>query len=255
MTEAEVPLIRAKRMIPDFSAASYSTDRLDLAIDRDSLVCVVGPDSSGRRHYLRTLAGIDVPARGSVRVLDQQLPGITRDEWRRLKARVAYIGADTALFANMDGLQNVMFPALYHRLDAPGTLEARAREIMEELSVADYAHVFPAHMGGIQRAKLVVARALNTMPKILFLDNPFRTLDVLAAEGLTAYLLQLRDSRSLAQVWSTDNLAFAERHGDLLLFVSRGRTRVFSSTTDLQQSTITEVKWFLDRTGQTQRIV
>lgn len=239
------PLVRAQRMRPVFAAADYAADRLDLDLVSGTLTCVVGPDSSGKTRYLVTLAGIEPPARGTVSVLNHDVNTLDRDGWRRLRAAVGYVGADTVLLSNLTGLQNVLLPARYHDVAPVRALEERADRLLTALGVGDYRHELPAYMGEVQRARLVLARTLLLEPPVLFLDNPYRSLDVLAAAPLLDYLLEHKDRQGTALVLATDDLDRVQRDADAVLFVARGRIETFADLDALRASPHAEVRRYL----------
>jgi ABC-type sulfate/molybdate transport systems ATPase subunit len=250
VAEDDPPLIRAKQMLPDFPAVDYASDRLDLALYAGDCLYLVGPDSSGRTHYLRALAGIDPPAKGRVRVLNQQLPGASVEEWRHLRTRVSYVGQDTVLLNHLDCLRNVMFPALYHGLGEAQEVERRARRIIESLELTHYSDAMPADIGEVQRRLLVLARALVTDPKVLFLDRPLAGSDRLAFLSLYNRLRDLEARRQICLVWSSDELAMVRESSESVLFVSRGRTVRFDSFEAMRDSAYPEVRWFLAQAGE-----
>ncbi len=239
------PLVQARALIPRFAATDYISDTLDLDIYDDSLTCVVGPDSSGKSHYLRALAGIDPPAAGSLRLLGRDLGTIDRQAWRGLRAEVGYLGPATALLSNLDGLENVMLPALYHRKGDPARIHAAAEALLQTIGGRGYTGVLPAYMREIQRRKLAVARVLLLEPRVLFLDNPFRSLDMLAAAELNELLRRRMCAPGLALVMATEELSYAEEHGARILFVSRGRVSAFDDLAALRRSGFPEVTRFL----------
>lgn len=244
------PLVRAQRMRPVFAAADYAADRLDLDLAPGTLTCVVGPDSSGKTRYLLTLAGIEPPARGTVSVLNHDVNTLVREGWRKLRATVGYVGADTVLLANLTGLQNVLLPALYHDVAPRRALEAHADRLLTDLGVGDYRHALPAYMGEVQRARLVLARTLLLEPPVLFLDNPYRSLDVLAASPLLDYLLEHMREKGTALVLATDDLSRVERDADAVLFVARGRIETFADLGALRASPHAEIRRFLAMRAQ-----
>ncbi len=239
-------LIKARAMLPGFASDDYISDPLDLDIHAATLTCVVGPDRSGKTRYMRTLAGIDPPVEGEVVALGLDSSDLERGEWRQLRARIGYIGSETTLLPTLDGLRNVVFPALYHRLGGAVEIEERARRLLEELRVRQYTGVLPASMSGVQRNKLILARSLLLEPKVLFLDDPYKLVDVLAVVELNEFLLEWMKKKGISIVMATDDLEFGEKHGDQTLFIARGIVCRFESMSEFRQSPYPEVKRFMN---------
>ncbi len=250
MTAENPILIQAKAMLPQFASADYISDTLDLGIPAATLTCVLGLDQSGKTRYMRTLAAIEPPASGEVTALDLDSTKLKREEWRSLRIRIGYISQETTLLPTLDGLRNVLFPSFYHRLGKPAEIEEYARWLLDRLRVQRHEGVLPVSMSGVQRSKLILARTLLLEPKVLFLNDPFKLLDALAVVELNDFFLDWRKSKGIAVVMTTDDLEFAEKYADQILFISRGIVCVFKNVGDLSQSSYPEVKRFLSWSGQ-----
>jgi NitT/TauT family transport system ATP-binding protein len=155
---------------------------IDLAIYPDSIVALLGPSGSGKSTLLRMLAGLVPPTAGEIlwhcRPLDGQLPN------------VAIVFQSFALFPWLTALANVEAPLKARGL---GAIERRKRalKILDTVGLDGFETAYPKELSGGMKQRLGFARALVIKPEVLFMDEPFSSLDVLTAENLRGELLEL----------------------------------------------------------------
>jgi heme exporter protein A len=155
----------------------------DVSIDvaPGATLAVLGPNGAGKSTLLRILATLLRPSRGSVEVLEAELP---RQAWK-VRGRIGYLGHEPLLYRELTIRENLAFNArLFGIAEAGERIEAlleraglrrRADEIVRNLSA-----------GMLQRA--AVCRALLHEPELILLDEPRSHLDVEAARGIETML-------------------------------------------------------------------
>jgi heme ABC exporter ATP-binding subunit CcmA len=153
---------------------------LSFELARGTFTLASGPNGAGKSTLLRVLAALTRPTRGEVRVLGVDPFGRGGAE---LRARVGYLGAEPALYADLSVEENLEFAA---------ELRAAPREsidqVLSELELRGVARrrVRALSLGYRKRAGL--ARALLGAPALLLLDEPWSGLDAVSARRLTAFL-------------------------------------------------------------------
>src|SRR5690606_11428092 len=125
-------------------------------------------------------------------------------------------------------LENVALPL---RLDGVRrrTAEARARERLAELEVADVADKLPGAISGGQGQRVAVARALVTRPAVIFADEPTGALDSLNGEKVMRLLTTAARETGAAVVLVTHEprvAAYADREVVVRDGVARDLERV-----------------------------
>jgi NitT/TauT family transport system ATP-binding protein len=137
-----------------------------LTLGEENPVVFLGPSGCGKTTLLRLMAGLLQPASGRVRVL-----GLSPD-----KPRFSFVFQEPRLLPWLSVLENVRLPltGLLDRKEA----EARARYFLRETSLEDKAASFPGELSGGQRQRVAIARAFAYPAPVLFLDEPFQSLDI-----------------------------------------------------------------------------
>lgn len=154
----------------------------DLAIDRGSIVALLGPSGSGKSTLLRMLTGLSKPSGGEVlwhgKPLDGQIPN------------VAIVFQSFALFPWLTVLDNVEAPLKARGLGAVER-HKRALRMLDTVGLDGFESAYPKELSGGMKQRVGFARAMVVQPEVLFMDEPFSALDVLTAENLRNELLEL----------------------------------------------------------------
>lgn len=157
----------------------------DLAIAAGERVFMHGPSGSGKSTLLGLLAGVLVPTRGSIRVLDQDLAQLSHGQ--RDAFRVDHLGIifqQFNLIPYLSVLDNVLLPCRFSarrrdpaRLDAP-SMVAEAQRLLSHLQVTPDLHGRSASELSVgQQQRVAAARALIGRPEIVVADEPTSALD------------------------------------------------------------------------------
>jgi heme ABC exporter ATP-binding subunit CcmA len=186
---------------------------IDARLEAGETLAVFGPNGAGKTTFLRVLATLLVPHRGSVRVLGSELPR----EAHLLRSRIGLVGHEPLLYRDLTGRENLAF---YARLYAVQHPEQRIEELLAavDMSLRADEPISQLSRGMIQR--LSVARAVLHRPELLLLDEPRAWLDP-DAEQLTEALVGRGAGR--ARVLVTHDVERGLREADRVLGLHGGR--------------------------------
>ena len=185
-------------------------DDVSLTIGRGEFVCVMGPSGSGKSSLLYLLGLLDVPTAGRVLLDGEDTSRYAEDELanRRLE-KLGFVFQFHFLLAEFTTLENVLLPMRRLGSLSERAAEARARELLEQLGVADQAAKRPQQLSGGQRQRVAIARALANDPLVVLADEPTGNLDSASAANVRQILRGLARDLGKSVVAVTHDSAFA----------------------------------------------
>lgn len=200
--------------------ATTVLDNIALHIEPGSIVALLGPSGSGKSTLLRLLAGLSVPAQGSIHFGDRLvakpgwgLPPEQRD--------IGMVFQDYALWPHMTAAQNVAFPLRMRKVPS-GERERRVNEALAMVGLADFGGRKPSGLSGGQQQRVALARAIVAEPRVLLFDEPLSNLDSELRESLCVEMSRLLRQLGITAVYVTHDRREAELLADRIVHLSAG---------------------------------
>ena len=192
---------------------------IELSISAGEFVVVTGPSGSGKSSLLYLLGLLDRPTEGEILIEGRPTAALSRDAAAALRlSAIGFVFQFHFLLPEFTALENVMLPM--RRLGAleRAAMEARGRDLLATLEMADYADRRPDQLSGGQRQRVAIARALANAPKLVLADEPTGNLDSRNAQQVFAILAGLAKAGHavVAVTHNLDLAAMASRQITLL---------------------------------------
>jgi ABC-type nitrate/sulfonate/bicarbonate transport system ATPase subunit len=184
-------------------------------VAQHELVALVGPSGCGKSTLLDLLAGFQRPDRGSIAFAGQPV--------ERPSPRGILITQKGAVFPWMSAWRNLTFV-----LGGMGDDErtSRARHYLELVGLHDFASAFPHQLSGGMLQRLELARALVVKPDVLYMDEPFGSLDALTRLRMRQELLRIRREEPQTTVLVTHDVEEAIAVADRIFVLSERPMRI-----------------------------
>ena len=181
------PVLQATAVHKTFSGDTVPVRALrgvDLQVASGEFVAIMGPSGCGKSTLLGLVAGLDIPSSGEILVAGVTLAGRSESELARMRrAHIGLVFQFYNLLEDTPALEQVALAAALAgepRRDA----EARAKELLELLGLAERARQFPDVLSGGERQRLAIARALANRPTLLLADEPTGAMDSESGAGV-----------------------------------------------------------------------
>lgn len=201
-----------------------AVDELDLTVPRGSIYGFIGPNGSGKTTTLRMILRIFQPDRGEVRVLGRP-QGTAADD------RLGYLPEERGLYKRMR-VRDLL--AYYAQLKGFFDCRGEIARWLRRLDAESWAHKKVDALSKGMAQKIQFIAAVVARPELVILDEPFSGLDPVNMEVLRDAVLELRREGATV-VFSTHDMAMAERMCDTIFMIFRGR-KVLDGTLDAIQA-------------------
>jgi ABC-2 type transport system ATP-binding protein len=189
----------------------------DLEIEAGAFYALLGPNGSGKSTSIAILTGVYEADAGEIRILGRDPD---RDPLG-VKARIGVVPEELMLFERLTGRQYLVFCGRMYGLSGDVS-RARTEELLALTDLADAADALVAGYSKGMRRRLAIAAALVHAPELVFLDEPFEGIDVMAA-GVIRDLLAELALRGVSILLTTHVLEIADKLASHAGFIQSGQ--------------------------------
>lgn len=198
---------------------------IDLQVRKGEVLAIIGPSGSGKSTLLRCINYLEPPDGGRLTIdgltIDATRP-VRRAELSGLRRRVGMVFQSFNLFPHMSVLRNISLPQQRVLGRSRDEAEARARQLLGRVGLADKAEQFPNRCSGGQQQRIAIARALALDPEIMLFDEPTSALDPELGLEVLAVMRELARS-GMTMIVVTHEMGFAETVSDTVVIMAEGR--------------------------------
>jgi putative ABC transport system ATP-binding protein len=168
-------ILRAEKISKCYKPTDQSQPvlkNIDLRIQAGKFTVFMGPSGSGKSTLLHLLGGLDLPSSGEVFILGQSISGYNENQLAKLRRQhIGFVFQDQNLIHQLTLEENILLPGYLVNKDKRA-VQARSRQLMEQLSIHRLADRLPSEVSGGEGLRCAIARALINEPDILLADEP-----------------------------------------------------------------------------------
>ena len=184
-------------------------DQVSFTVEQGTSLSIIGPSGSGKTTLLGLCAGLDVPTKGTISLMNFKLNAMDEDDRAYMRNQfVGFVFQNFQLLSTLTALENVMVPL---ELRGERNVAAKARELLGRVGLGDRLNHYPSQLSGGEQQRVAMARAFITSPKILFADEPTGNLDEENASHITDLLFGMNREEKTTLILVTHNLELAQR--------------------------------------------
>jgi putative ABC transport system ATP-binding protein len=209
MPDPAISLVNVNLTLGSGEAKAHILKNVSLEIAQGEAVALLGPSGSGKSTLLMTMAGLEAPDSGAVRIDGRRIDLMGEDELARFRgAHIGVVFQAFHLIQTLTALENVALP-----LELAGASDAffRAEEALEQVGLAGRMRHYPAQMSGGEQQRVAVARATVVHPSILVADEPTGNLDQAVGAEIVDLIFALNRTRGATLVLVTHDETLARR--------------------------------------------
>ncbi len=200
------PILQAEGLQRMYSSGGedvYAILDVTLDIFPGQMAAILGPSGAGKTTLLNLMAGIDTPTEGAVWFDGQRLDAMNTETRLRLRReKIGFVFQTFGLLPLLSAAENVEVPLRMRHMPA-AEREARVRQALEWVGLAERARHRPYELSGGEQQRVAVARALAAYPSVVFADEPTGQLDSQTGRRIVEILRRLVNERDITVVVAT----------------------------------------------------
>ena len=216
------PLIRTLDLEKTYVTETIETPALrgvSVELHKGEFTAVAGPSGSGKSTLLHLLGGLDRPTSGEIYLEDQPMSGLSKDQLSKLRlTSIGFVFQAYNLIPVLTVLENTAFV-----LELQGIVRSerirRAKKILGELGIEQYADQYPHRISGGEQQRVAVARAVVSDPSIVLADEPTANLDTAMSHDLIDLMRRLNEGKGATFFFATHDNRLLDRVNRLITLV------------------------------------
>jgi NitT/TauT family transport system ATP-binding protein len=206
-------LLRLEDVCFSYSDGVDTVHNINLDLLPGEFHCLIGRSGCGKTSLLKLAAGLLLPTRGHVLWHNTALDAPQHD--------MGFVFQRPTLLAWLDVLDNVLLPIALHRKIEASDVH-HAKDVLDRIGLGNRSHAKPAELSGGQQSRVAIARALITRPRILFMDEPFASLDAITREELQHDVMGICAQNNTTILFVTHDIGEAVFLGDQVSVMDKG---------------------------------
>lgn len=207
---------------------------IDLKIDKNEFVVILGASGSGKSTLLNILSGLEKSDSGEVVYDNESISDYSEKQLTKFrKDKIGFVFQQYYLLNNLTVEQNV-------KVGANLADNKEYVDIIKDLGLEDKLSKYPNELSGGEQQRVSIARALAKKPTVLFLDEPTGALDEETGRKILEYLLKLKDKSHFTMIMVTHNENIAELSNKI---IHVGSGRITSIVENHKPKSVEEIGW------------
>jgi len=187
-------------------------ESLDLNIDQDELVYLIGRTGAGKSSLLKTLYG-ELPFRGDCgEVAGFDLRHLNKKQVPMLRRKLGIIFQDFQLLTDRTVADNLRFVMGATGWKNKKMIEERVRTVIQMVDLENKLNRKPHELSGGEQQRIAIARALINKPRLILADEPTGNLDPQTAQEIMQLFIAVAKEEKSAILMATHNMTLVEKY-------------------------------------------
>ena len=215
------PLIQINHLTKKFGDNVVLND-ISETIDQGDVIVVIGASGGGKSTFLRSLNLLNRPTAGEILFEGTNLVDLSEKQLDNVREKMGMVFQSFNLFPNMTVLENIKLAPLKVKTVTDEEATKTAKELLEQVGLAEKADAYPASLSGGQQQRVAIARALAMHPDVMLFDEPTSALDP-EMVGEVLKVMQDLAKTGMTMVVVTHEMGFARSVADQVWFMEGGK--------------------------------
>lgn len=200
---------------------------INLSIEKDSFVTLLGSSGCGKTTLLRSLAGLESIEGGKIFLAQEDITNKPPRE-----RNVSMIFQNYSLFPTMTVFNNIAYGLKVKKLNKE-IIKKEVYDVLKSVDLLDKVKCYPSQLSGGEQQRVAIARAIVTKPKVLLLDEPFNAIDAKLRKELQIKIKEIHKQYGMTSIMVTHDQDEAMTMSDTIHFFKDGVIEQSGSPIDL----------------------
>ena len=194
---------------------------IDINIEKNEKVVVIGPSGSGKSTFLRCLNRLEQPTEGSVIFEGTDLTKASEKQLYKVREKMGMVFQHFYLFPHLTIRKNLTLAPVKLKLMTKDEANEKAEIMLRKVGLSDKADSYPSMLSGGQKQRIAIARALVMNPDVMLFDEPTSALDPEMVGEVLNLMKQLAEE-GMTMIVVTHEMGFAREVASRVLFMEDG---------------------------------
>ena len=218
---------------------------MNLEIAKGEVMFIIGTSGVGKSVTIKHLIGLLRIDAGEIWFDGKRVDQLPERQLAGLRRRIGMVFQSSTLFDSMTLADNVALPLRKHHSLKPRAALARARELLAQVYMAEYADRFPAELSDGMRKRAAIARTLALEPEVVLFDEPTTGLDPVSARRIDRLIRALAAKLGVTAVVVSHDPPSIFGTADRVAFLYQGVVHTVATPDQLRSSPDPVVQQFI----------
>ena len=200
-------------------------DKVSFEVIEASNTFIAGPSGSGKTTILKIAAGLIFPTSGKIKILNKDISNIK--ELYHVRENIGFVFQYSALIDTLTVIENVLLPVKFRKprefRNNKNFYIQRALEILDFLGLKGVENYYPSDLSGGMQKRVAFARAIITLPKIVFYDEPTSGLDPISANQINKMITEINKKYNITNIVVSHDIVSIQQIATFLIFIYQGK--------------------------------
>ncbi len=223
-------MLKIENLIKTFAArkggeAVRALNDVSFEVAEGDFFALLGPSGCGKTTILQSIAGLEVPDAGVIRIGDKTVfDGADSIFLPASQRHLGMVFQSYAIWPHMTVFDNVAFPLVHGRAKTPREeVRRRVLKALERVKLENFADRLAPHLSGGQQQRVAIARAIVAEPRLLLLDEPLSNLDARLRDAMREELRHIVKSLGITTIFVTHDQIEAMGMADRIAVINHGK--------------------------------
>lgn len=212
--EALLEIKNLKKVYSDNNTEEVIIENLDLSVEKEEFLCILGASGCGKTTLLRCIAGFE-KYDGEITV-DGKIKNEAGTD------RIMVFQDFNQLFPWKTVEKNIQYPLKLQGIKDKETLREITDKYLNMVNLPGIQKKYPHQLSGGMKQRVAIAKALALKPQIILMDEPFAALDAMTRNKLQAELNLISQKENCTFIFVTHNIQEAIVLGTRIIIMDKG---------------------------------